>query len=190
MSRLSPKDRFTTEGALCSKGHEALFYVSDGSCVGCRQAYAKARTAAKYGPDADARETARAEGKNTFIPGYACIRGHLSERYVRGGNCVECNKEKARRATKENQGKNRLRVLQGSHRRRGYPQPTYAAGAHCEICQTAFSDGKNVPHLDHCHETNQFRGWLCGKCNRGLGLLGDTLQSVRAAYEYLERKAA
>jgi hypothetical protein len=44
-----------------------------------------------------------------------------------------------------------------------------------------------VLHLDHCHVTGSFRGWLCGKCNTGLGMLGDNIAGLKAAIAYLER---
>lgn len=42
-------------------------------------------------------------------------------------------------------------------------------------------------NLDHDHDTKQFRGWLCSGCNLGIGKLGDNLESVKKALEYLER---
>lgn len=56
----------------------------------------------------------------------------------------------------------------------------------CDLC------GKKPPHnkkivLDHCHETNTFRGWLCDPCNVGLGNLGDNLAGLTKAVEYLQR---
>jgi hypothetical protein len=39
--------------------------------------------------------------------------------------------------------------------------------------------------LDHDHETGKFRGWLCDKCNLGIGRLGDNLQGVVSAVNYL-----
>ena len=55
-------------------------------------------------------------------------------------------------------------------------------GSPCDCC------GKPVNRnwqLDHCHETGQFRGWLCKTCNTGLGLLGDNIESIRKALDYL-----
>jgi hypothetical protein len=51
----------------------------------------------------------------------------------------------------------------------------------CECC------GK-VPYkwcLDHDHSDNSFRGWLCEPCNTGIGKLGDTLESIVKAFNYL-----
>ena len=36
-------------------------------------------------------------------------------------------------------------------------------------------------------ETGKFRGWLCHKCNTGIGMLGDSLGAVSKAVEYLKR---
>jgi len=41
--------------------------------------------------------------------------------------------------------------------------------------------------LDHCHESEVFRGWLCDRCNRGIGVLGDTLESLEKALKYLRK---
>jgi len=40
-------------------------------------------------------------------------------------------------------------------------------------------------NLDHCHDTLSFRGWLCGKCNSGIALLGDNKEGVQRALKYL-----
>lgn len=41
--------------------------------------------------------------------------------------------------------------------------------------------------IDHCHETGSVRGLLCHNCNRGLGLLKDSIQTLQSAVEYLVR---
>jgi hypothetical protein len=51
----------------------------------------------------------------------------------------------------------------------------------CECC------GK-IPFqwaLDHDHSDDTFRGWLCTRCNTGLGKLGDDLSSIIKAINYL-----
>lgn len=41
--------------------------------------------------------------------------------------------------------------------------------------------------LDHCHETLNFRGWLCTNCNMGIGKLGDDINGVKKALYYLQK---
>lgn len=41
--------------------------------------------------------------------------------------------------------------------------------------------------LDHDHETEEFRGWLCISCNRALAMMGDTKEGVLKLLGYLER---
>ena len=40
--------------------------------------------------------------------------------------------------------------------------------------------------LDHCHETNKFRGWLCQNCNKGLGCFFDNTSYLNKAISYLK----
>jgi hypothetical protein len=40
--------------------------------------------------------------------------------------------------------------------------------------------------LDHCHDTETFRGWLCHHCNTGLGSFSDDLARLKKAVDYLE----
>jgi hypothetical protein len=68
----------------------------------------------------------------------------------------------------------------------GLPTPTRLS-ATCEIC--GINPAKDAPalHLDHCHETGKFRGWLCGKCNMGLGRFGDNIAGLERAVAYLRK---
>lgn len=50
-------------------------------------------------------------------------------------------------------------------------------------------DGFGKPRrfaVDHDHVTGEIRGLLCHSCNVGIGLLGDAIQGLRKAMEYLE----
>lgn len=54
------------------------------------------------------------------------------------------------------------------------------SSAGCMICN------KNTELCyDHCHTTMKFRGVLCRSCNKAIGQLGDTADSLKKAYEYL-----
>lgn len=52
----------------------------------------------------------------------------------------------------------------------------------CQCCGKRMQS--NILHLDHDHSTGSFRGWICGHCNRGLGLFGDTINGLRKALAY------
>jgi hypothetical protein len=52
----------------------------------------------------------------------------------------------------------------------------------CEVCGSV----DNLAY-DHCHDTMDFRGVLCNKCNRSIGQLGDTLESLEKVVSYLRR---
>lgn len=43
---------------------------------------------------------------------------------------------------------------------------------------------------DHDHETGLFRGWLCAKCNLGLGNLADDVQRLQRAIDYLQSNSS
>ncbi len=56
----------------------------------------------------------------------------------------------------------------------------------CDCCGLKVS-GTSL-HLDHCHETKTFRGWICNRCNHGIGSLGDNIQGLENALKYLRRR--
>ena len=57
----------------------------------------------------------------------------------------------------------------------------------CAICGVPESECSQTLHLDHDHETGKFRGWLCGPCNRLLGLAKDNREILLLAGMYLEQ---
>ena len=61
-----------------------------------------------------------------------------------------------------------------------YPMPV-----NCECCN--FSGRLR---LDHCPITGYIRGWICDRCNMGIGLLGDDLPAILKAVAYLKRRVA
>lgn len=55
-------------------------------------------------------------------------------------------------------------------------------------CNKIFTN-KNK-HLDHDHKTGCARGYLCNGCNRGLGMLGDSIEGLTKAINYLKNPIA
>jgi hypothetical protein len=107
---------------------------------------------------------------------------------------IEANRDKVREASAEwhrNNRKNdpeaqRARVARFKAKREaervaiaGRPRPSI-----CDIC-------RGNHHLgivfDHCHATGKFRGWLCDRCNKVLGLVGDDEGLLENLKRYLNR---
>lgn len=55
----------------------------------------------------------------------------------------------------------------------------------CEICRKAPQVRRLA--LDHCHLTNTLRGWICYKCNLGLGYFDDNTDVLQEAINYLRK---
>lgn len=98
---------------------------------------------------------------------------HSGSNYFRP-ECKQCNNELAKIRAE-------LKKIHG----------TAPKGYYCPICNlsTEQVEGKGGRAgawvLDHCHETNTFRGWLCHTCNRAIGCFGDDIERLEKAIEYL-----
>jgi hypothetical protein len=58
----------------------------------------------------------------------------------------------------------------------------------CEVCGAKNKDKAGYKLCyDHDHTTMKFRGVLCTNCNRAIGQLGDTKESIKKVLNYLER---
>ena len=57
----------------------------------------------------------------------------------------------------------------------------------CHACGVPEVECIHNFHMDHDHETGEFRGWLCGHCNKALGFMGDSLDRAMLLVEYLKR---
>jgi len=105
-----------------------------------------------------------------FYKGYAyhSMDGTILQHYV--NKCITCQKESVR-------AQRSLNRIHG-----------HKAFGTCECCGVDAKDLKEGRlNLDHCHVTGEYRGHLCGSCNRGLGMLGDNLAGVQLALDYLKR---
>lgn len=67
--------------------------------------------------------------------------------------------------------------------------PRPELGTPCECCNRPIINSRDF-QCDHDHETNEFRGWLCRKCNTGMGLLGDDVEGLLRALRYLGHNVA
>lgn len=56
----------------------------------------------------------------------------------------------------------------------------------CGICGKRETTKDGYLHVDHCHRTGKVRGLLCGMCNIGIGLLGESVETLERAIRYLK----
>ena len=91
--------------------------------------------------------------------------------------CKECNNKLSR-------------IRKSLKKKYGDPPEDYT----CPICNRTAEEvkGKGGVNcstwvLDHDHKTNEFRGWLCHCCNRGLGCFQDNIQILNKAISYLTK---
>jgi len=82
----------------------------------------------------------------------------------RKNTCKECSKK--------------LGVLRRELKSKNPPPPS----GKCPICDMHTENWI----LDHCHFSNNFRGYICNSCNLGLGRFNDDVEILRKAILYLE----
>lgn len=115
---------------------------------------------------------------------------HKDLRYTATNRCVGCARARAVKRDRLMSPATRARVraqkYASHHKKRGLPDPTRPQPHSCECCGRPRATHRRLD-LDHEHASNRFRGWLCNTCNRGIGLLGDTISGVKRALRYLKR---
>ena len=105
--------------------------------------------------------------------------------------CKDCYKQYPREL-KRSEGYTRNYDLQRSYSitTAGYNELLESQGGKCKICgvpQNTLTGHKKNLCVDHDHNTGKIRGIICDKCNRGIGLLNDSEETLRAALSYLEQ---
>ncbi len=109
--------------------------------------------------------------------GTLCKRGHEHEgtgkslRYKNKSACTVCQLAHSRRR----------------YREKYWPKATHPPAGFCEICGNVSAENDHDLDFDHDHVTGAFRGWLCNRCNTGIGFLGDNVKGIKKALAYLER---
>tara|TARA_B100000035_G_scaffold290513_1_gene277670 strand:- start:245 stop:679 length:435 start_codon:yes stop_codon:yes gene_type:complete len=85
--------------------------------------------------------------------------------------------------------RNQSRLVKELKTKHPYPDKNYC----CPICTRTIDEigskgQKRLQNwvLDHCHDSETFRGWLCHHCNTALGAFSDSLDRVKKAVLYLK----
>ncbi len=137
-------ERYYFSGSLCRYGHLCPRFLN-GKCLECRRNrirdYHRRLSAKKRGQaewqngrvqklvDLDAliesglptsRQEAMKSGSKYYFTGNPCRNGHLSPKYT-GGNCIQCTRDRNRRAADKRKAKYREKVDRELKARSGTP---------------------------------------------------------------------
>lgn len=170
-------------GKPCVRGHVAHRYISNRCCVECNLI----RAVKWAGENSELKRQYDAEWSKTN-PKKKATR----QRWERANKRKRSDWQKSRRSENPELTVMKDRIKNARHTSRGVVGEVKPRTEVCECC------GKPewVKHktgtlkslaLDHCHTSGKFRGWLCVKCNTGIGKLGDNLDGLMKAVEYLRR---
>jgi hypothetical protein len=187
----------------CGRGHEGL-RNKDGQCRDCRAEYGriqyaknpeKHRAYQRKRRAADpqrAREISTRASRKRRIEKPEEVRTHARE-YGRAYR--QKNRERVNASSRERRARNPEKHRKYNRdfwrKKNDIPLPLHAVPALCECCGRPPLGGRYrmlVP--DHCHATKAPRGWLCGKCNVAIGLLGDDLLGLDQMRKYLLKYSA
>ena len=130
------------------------------------------------------------------------------ENKIRSGDSKICNKCKRELPTSSfsfHGGSNYLRPeckrcnneLAAERQRIKDCTPDPESSYQCPICLSTEVEAKGAGNskngawcLDHDHKTKTFRGWLCHRCNRGIGCFSDDIDKLERAIQYLRKNDA
>ena len=166
----------------CLNGHLAERNTKGGRCSECirvKKGSIQRRVSRVNGQLA---EYAMSEGVGTYVPENCCKYGHF-ERFVASGNCVECCRL-TQLKNKESRRLSRFRKTYGLSPEELESLKAATNGA-CAICGDKPNNERSM-HVDHCHDTGRIRGFLCSRCNQGIGLFLNSTDRLMAAVSYLK----
>ncbi len=102
------------------------------------------------------------------------------------GNCKKCEKEYNNSWYSEGRWRDyKLRITYGITEEE-LLDLLKAQNYKCAICEKILSYPNKNTHVDHDHTSGKVRGVLCHTCNTGLGKLGDSIESLTRALNYLK----
>lgn len=106
--------------------------------------------------------------------------------------CKGCLCDSAKKWFRENKFRAAIRHSKEKSKKEGYVACTATElellesfTGRCDICGVdEFKLTKRL-HMEHCHKTGKFRGWVCNRCNHVLGLIGDSSELANKISKYL-----
>lgn len=121
---------------------------------------------------------------------------HWPIRFIKGGNCVECERIRSKIRSSSQEKKEYQKIYQKKNKvrlRRYFQERLYGINYDnllieqnycCAICREELDLGKRT-HIDH--KGSKVRGVLCHLCNVGIGHFRENEQYMFNAIEYLRK---
>lgn len=174
-------------GKPCKHGHDSPRYTKGGACVMCTRLKNNSKTTKEsvksYALANQERLDAHHDNQKTYTTTYPCNNGH-NLRWVITNNCVECGRKSDRKRQEKSRWSRMKRTYGISEKI--FMEMKKEQKSECAICGVLKKKNTDL-HVDHCHETGNVRGLLCGNCNRAIGLLMDDEKVICSAMEYVKR---
>ena len=150
-------------------------------------------------------------GIQKSIKAFRVINDRRRDKLYTCAKCRDCEKEYSRKNAKKSYHKHREKRLKASKewhennrfkaslldakcvaRRKGHAacivteeEIEGAFDGSCKVCGAPEIELGKKLCMDHNHDTGEFRGWLCSRCNKILGLAKDNEDVLFALTEYL-----
>lgn len=185
-ARKAKLSRYFT-GKPCRHGHIAERQSFGSACCECvrirvvRSPYDYVKAWRQKNPGAR-KEEARNYRKR-HPDKLAANRKRWRERHIETLRPLEAEQARKRRA-RDPEGERRRYIAHKARREEGLA--TIAGRPRPELCEVCFENNGGIV-FDHCHASGDFRGWICDRCNKTLGMVKDNPALMRNLAEYLER---
>lgn len=179
------KKRYFT-GKPCRHGHISERRVVGAACVECiklridpKLSYAKVKAWRAKNPGKRTEEARKYRAK--YPEKISAKSKRWRDKNVETRRPIEAEQARKRRKSDPEGNRRRIRAF----KERQELKLTEVAGrpraAKCEVCGNA---GQTV--FDHCHKSGMFRGWICDRCNKTLGMVKDSTRVLKNLARYLE----
>lgn len=68
-----------------------------------------------------------------------------------------------------------------------HPKPQIGEEFYCKVCERTLTiQTTRDVNLDHDHKTGKIRGYICNRCNTGLGNFDDNITILKRAIEWIK----
>jgi hypothetical protein len=179
------KKRYFT-GKPCRHGHISERYVLGAACAECVDVrrdpalnYARVKAWRAKNPHKRTEEARKYREK--YPEKIAAKSKRWRDKNIETRRPIEAEYARKRRKSDPEGNRRRIKAFKERQERKITEVAGRPRASKCEIC---LEKGKTV--FDHCHNSGMFRGWICDRCNKTLGMVKDSPKLLKKLARYLE----